>query len=84
MTAAIATVAVPMFVSAAVKHGAVPPPSLSTTSEAGTALNPERPVRAPEGRVTRNESSTDLLITGSSRRVAGNRRPATKARWKRP
>ena len=74
MTAAIATVAVPLFVSAAVKHGAVPATVIVyDKSEAGTALNPERLYERLKAASRKMCGSTDLLITGSSRRVAGNK-----------
>jgi UrcA family protein len=74
MTAAIAAVAVPMWVSAAVKHDAVPKTViLYDLSEAGIAQNPVRLYERLKAASRKMCGSTDLLITGSSRRVAGNK-----------
>lgn len=74
MTAAIATVAAPLLVSAAVKYD----PDRATTifyesSSTGTAQSPERLYERIKAASREMCGSTDLLITGSVRRVADNK-----------
>lgn len=74
MTAAIAMVAVPLLVSAAVKHD----PDRATTifyeaSSAGTAQSPEQLYERIKAVSRKMCGSTDLLIAGSVRRVADNK-----------
>lgn len=74
MTAAIATVAVPLLVSAAVKYD----PDRATTihyeaTSSGAAQSPERLYERIKAVSREMCGSTDLLITGSARRVADNK-----------
>jgi UrcA family protein len=74
MTAALAAVAVPMFASAAVKHDAIPKTViLYDLTEDGAAQDPVRLYERLKSASRKMCGSTDLLITGSSRRVAGNK-----------
>lgn len=73
MTAAIATVAVPLLVSAAVKYD----PDRATTipyetSSAGTVQSPERLYERMKAVSREMCGSTNLMITGSLRRIADN------------
>jgi UrcA family protein len=74
MTAAIATVAVPLLVSAAVKYD----PDRATTipyetSSAGTVQSPERLYERMKAVSREMCGSTDLLIVGSLQRIADNK-----------
>lgn len=74
MTAAIATVAVPLLVSAAVKYDPDRATTISyETSSSGTVQSPERLYERIKAVSREMCGSTDLLITGSVRRVADNK-----------